>query len=374
MTMAETTMQDRAPIDSDDGELDLGKLLRPLQLRWRLLLASAFVAGAAGVAASYLITPSFTSTTVFIPPQQQQSAAASALASLGALGGLVGAGGAVKSPAEEYVSLMQSATVSDRVIDQFKLMSVYNTKFRQDAHRMLLAQVTFAIGKKDGLISVSAEDTDPARAAAIANQYVVELRRMTSMLAVTEAQQRRLFFERQMQDAKTHLIAAQTALQQSGFADSALKAEPLAAANQYAQLRAQAVTAEVRLQTLRASLAETAPEVERQVAQLAALNAQLDRLSASTQPDGNGPDYISKYREFKYQETLFDLMSRQYELARVDESREGALIQVVDPATPSERKSSPKRLKMGLVVALIGMFAAGAWVLIRARRSPATAG
>ncbi len=171
---------------------------------------------------------------------------------------------------------------------------------------------------------------------------------MTNNLALTEAQQRRVFFEAQLKQTRDRLTQAQQALQASGFNPGALKAEPKAAADSYAKLQAEVTAAEVRLQTMRRSLADTAPEVQQQLAQLDALRAQLGKVEATTPSDG-GPDYISKYRQFKYEETLFDLFSRQYELAKLDESREGSLIQVVDPATPPERKSKPKRAIVALV-------------------------
>ncbi len=352
----------------EDG-LDLGELLVPLRRQWRLWLGATVIAGAAGAAGSFLITPEFTSTTTFLPPQQQQSSAASALASLG---GLAGIGiGSVKSPGDEYVSLMQSVTVSDRMIDRFQLMAVYKAKYRVNARKALGAQTQITLGKKDGIISVAVDDVDPKRAADMANQYVEELRRMTTILAVSEAQQRRVFFEKQMQDTKTKLVAAQSALQQSGFTAGAIKTEPQAAAEQYAQLRAQATAADVKLQTLRNSLAESAPEVRQQSALLVALRSKLDQIEASTSPDPSAPDYVSKYREFKYQETLFDLMAKQYELARVDESREGALVQVVDPAQPAELKSKPKRSLMALGAALLGVLLAGIWLIVRDRQRAA---
>jgi len=353
-------------IAHQDDEIGLSTLLAALRPRWRTLLGATLLAGVLGAVYSCLITPQFTSTTTFLPPQQQQSGTAAALSALSPLAGLAGA--AVKSPGDEYISLMQSVTVSDRMIDHFKLMAVYETKYRRDARRALASHVQMALGKKDGLISVSVDDADPRRAADMANQYIEELRRMTSVLAISEAQQRRAFFEKQMQDTKARLVTAQTALQQSGFTAGAIKAEPQAAAEQYARLRAEATAAEVRLQTLRESLVDTAPEVRQQVAQLAALRAHLDQLEATAQSDASGPDYISKYREFKYQETLFDLMAKQYALARVDESREGALIQVVDPALPAELKSKPKRSLIALSAALMGLIAASAWVLVGSYR------
>jgi uncharacterized protein involved in exopolysaccharide biosynthesis len=118
--------------------------------------------------------------------------------------------------------------------------------------------------------------------------------------------------------------------------------------------------------------------VQQQQNALAALRAQLLRLERTADPQG-GPDYVSKYREFKYQETLFDLFAKQYELARVDESREGALVQVVDAATPPEKRSKPKRAIVALIATLVAGAALAALLLVRhtwrrAATDPASAG
>jgi uncharacterized protein involved in exopolysaccharide biosynthesis len=174
---------------------------------------------------------------------------------------------------------------------------------------------------------------------------------VTSELALTEAQQRRVFFEIQLKETRDKLVSAQQELQSSGFSVGALRAEPRAAAEGYARLKAEATAAEVRLQTLRRSLADTAPEVEQQQTLLAALRTQLAKLETNIEAPRDG-DYVGKYREFKYQETLFELFSRQFELARLDESREGVLIQVVDSATKPEWKSKPRRGLIALVVTI----------------------
>lgn len=353
----------------DDSELDLREVLEPLGRHWRLWIGGTFLAGALGAAGSYLMTPVFSSTTSFLPPQQQQSVASSALASIGALAGLAGA--SAKNPDDEYVSLMQSVTVSDRLIDRFKLMQLYHSKYRRDARTSLANSTVIAIGKKDGIISVTVEDVEPTRAAAIANQYVEELRHMTSVLAISEAQQRRVFFEKQAQDTKIQLTAAQLALQQSGFTSGAMKAEPRAAADEYARLRADMTAAEVKLQTLRNSLTETAPEVQQQSATLQALRTKVGQLEQSSQGNPSDPDYVSKYREFKYQEAFFDLMVKQYELARVDESREGSLIQVIDPALPAEVKSKPRRSFIAIGSALFGATLIALTLVVRDRRRKA---
>jgi uncharacterized protein involved in exopolysaccharide biosynthesis len=359
--LKDTARSDRR--DNYDEGIDLRRLLAPVRRRWKQVLGATIVAGALGAAGSYLLTPTFVSTTTLLPPQQQQSVAASALSALGGLAGL--AGGGVKSPADEYVALMQSVTVSDRIIDRFKLMQVYDKKYRRDARKRLSENVQILVGKKDGMINVSVEDVDRQRAAAMANQYVDELRQMTSVLAVSEAQQRRMFFEKQLDQIKVRLTAAQKALQASGFTAGALKAEPRGAADEYARLRAEMTAADVRLQTLRQSLTESTPEVQQQAATLQALRGQVAQLEQNTMANASAPDYISKYREFKYEETLFDLMAKQYELARVDESREGALLQVVDPAQPAELKSNPKRSLIAIGCAMLVAFVFASWLIGR---------
>jgi uncharacterized protein involved in exopolysaccharide biosynthesis len=230
----------------------------------------------------------------------------------------------------------------------------------------LAKNVRIGVGKKDGLITVEVDDKSPQRAADMANRYVDELRYMTSNIAIGEAQQRRLFFERQLAQTRDRLTSAQLALQASGFSQGALKAEPKAAAEGYAKLRAEATAAEVRLQAIRGSLVDDTPEVRQQQATLNALRAQLARLEQASD-SASGPDYIGKYREFKYQETLFELFAKQYELARVDESREGALIQVVDLAAPPELKSKPKRALTAVITTMAALFALAAFVLTQRR-------
>lgn len=318
--------------------------------RWLLLLGPLLAAGLA-FAITFAFKPQFTAHTSFLPPQQSQSTAAAALASLGALSSLVGAGGLQRTPADQYVALMQSANVTNRLIDEFHLMQVYDEQYRSDARDELARRVAISVGKKDGLISVDVTDTDPKRAAAMANRHVDELRRLSDGLALTEAQQRRAFFETQLKTTRDRLTAAEQALQASGFTAGALRAEPKAAAEGYAQLKAEVSAAEARLQVLRRGLADTTPEIGQQLAALFAMRGQLRRLETNEKPI-QGADYVGRYREFKYEESLFELLARQYELARLDEAREGALIQVVDVAVAPEKKSKPRR---GVITATTGV-------------------
>jgi uncharacterized protein involved in exopolysaccharide biosynthesis len=368
-----------APPDDEpeDEGIDWFDLVLPLAQHWRLLVLAPLAAGLAALGISFLLPKTFTSRTVFVPPQHQQSAAASAIAQLGALSGLAGAAAGVKSPADQYVALLQSATVADRLIDRLGLMSVYRAEYRFEARKELASNTRVSLGKKDGLVTIEVDDEEPQRAADVANRYVEELRQLSVELALTESQQRRAFFEAQLKQTRDRLTSAQEALQASGFSQGALKTDARAAAEGYARLRAETTSAEIRLQALRKTLADGAPEVLQALSTLGALRAQLSKLETSTD-QADAPDYVSKFREFKYQETLFDLFARQYELARLDESREGALIQVVDPAKPAEWKSKPKRVLVAaatwlatLLLLVIGVILRHQWQL--ARQRPQTA-
>ncbi len=337
--------------DWSTSSLRVGVVLR----RWPLLVAALFLGGAAGYGASYAVRPTFLSSTLFIPPAQQ-SALSPTAASLGTLSSLVG-GPSVKSSTDQFISMLQSVTVSDNIIRRFGLMKEYDAEYLEQARKKLAQRVQVSAGKKDGLIRVDVEDTEPDRAAAMANQYVEELRTLASHLAVTEAQQRRVFFERLLGETKDRLTAAQVALEASGFNEGALKAEPRSAADSYAKLRADLTTARIRLDVMRTTLADGAPEVRTQSAAVSALSEQLSRAEKSDTPAKESPDYVGNYREFKYQETLFDLYSRQYELARLDESREGGLVQVIDPAQKAERKIAPHRSTFAVVGSALALLA-----------------
>jgi uncharacterized protein involved in exopolysaccharide biosynthesis len=377
-----TSVQDRPQAAgqdeaAEDSGVDWLELALPLAQNLKTLILGSLAVGLAALGLSYALPNVYASRTVFLPPQQQQSAAASTLAQLGALSGLAGLAPGLKSPADQYVSLLQSTAVADRLIDEFKLNQVYGVDFRFKARKRLADNSRILLGRKDGLITIEVEDTDPQRAAAMANRYVDELRRLTSQLALTDAQQRRLFFENQLSQSRDRLTKAQQSLQASGFSQSAVRTDARASAEGYARLRAEATAVEVRLQVLRRNLAEDTPEVQQALSALTSLRAQLGKLEQATDLNG-APDYVSKFREFKYHETLFELLARQYELARLDESREGALIQVVDEAKPAEWKSRPKRALVGLAATLAGAFSLAGFFIARhawrlAAHRPATA-
>jgi uncharacterized protein involved in exopolysaccharide biosynthesis len=361
-------------LDFEDDGPSVRELLAPALSRWKTVLAAAVVAAAAGFGLSFLIAPQYTAVNVFLPPQQQQSATASALASLGALSGIAGAG--TKNLSDQYIGLLESATISDRIIAKFNLKSLWEQRYIEPTRKRLAKQVTFTASKKDGLMRIEVMDTDPQRAAAMANQYVIELRDLTTNFAVTEAQGRRIFFEHLLEKTRDRLTNAQSALEASGYSAGALKASPGTAAQGYAELKAELTSAEVKLQVLRNQRADSSPEVQSQVQMVNALASQVAKLEAQDAKHPPQSDYVARYREFKYQETLFDLFARQFETAQADEGREGALIQVLDPATPPELKSFPNRKLLAVAAGMIGLLVTAITLCVhgaRSRRRAATA-
>lgn len=350
--------------EQDDDEISLLDLLQVIVDNLRLLVLGPLACGLAALGISFSIPPTFTAKTQFLPPQQQQSAAASMLASLGALGGLAGAATGLKNPADQYVAFMKSVSIQDALIDRFKLIEKYEAKLKTDARLALTSNLRIASGK-DGLISVEVDDEDPKFAADLANAHVEELRKLLSRLAVTEAQQRRMFFEKQLEQSKDNLAKADLALKSSGINSSVLKSSPASAVEAVARLKAGISVQEVKLGVMRNYLTENSPEFKQALSELGSLKAQLAKAEKEEPADKGASDYVSRYREFKYQETMFELFAKQFELAKVDESREGAVIQVLDVAQPPERKAKPKKALIAIIATLASGFALLLFVFVR---------
>ena len=348
----------------DEDEISLLDLLQVVVDNLRLLVLGPLVCGLAALGYSYTIPPTFTAKTQFLPPQQQQSSAASMLASLGALGGLAGAATGLKSPADQYISFMKSVRVQDALIERFKLVEKYEAKLKTDARMALTGSVRIASGK-DGLISVEVDDKDPKFAADLANAHVDELSNLLARLAVTEAQQRRMFFEKQLQITKENFTKAELALKSSGINSSVLKTSPASAVEAVARLKAGISVQEVKLGTMRNYLTESSPDFKQALSELASLKTQLAKAEKEEPASKDASDYVARYREFKYQETMFELFAKQFELAKVDESREGAVIQVLDIAEPPERKAKPKKAMIAIIATLASGFALLLFVFIR---------
>ncbi len=399
--MTQNTKAISADVDDqawDDGDLlTVGEMLSWLVDGKWVVTAFAAVCFAAAMAAALLLPESFTARTTLLPPgSQQQSGSAAALGALGALGVLPGGLGA-KTPDELYVSLLRSDSVLRALDARFKLQERYSVKSFEQLRKVAPVYINVGSDKKTSVITLMVEDKDPAFAADLANAHVGEVSKVLDRLAVTEAQQRRVFFEGQLQKTKDNLVKAEQDLrvvqEKSGVIVLDKQAEALIGGA--AQLRAVIAEREVQLKVLKTGATEQNPEVIRLNSELAALRSELTRLESSKRPangGGNGggangaeasaldmavnrlPEagiaYIRARRELKLQETLLENILRQYELAKLDEAKEGQVLQQIDKAVPPDYRSFPPRMILVAGGTLVGLLLGAAWVIVRRLRSP----
>jgi uncharacterized protein involved in exopolysaccharide biosynthesis len=366
--MTDSTTNAALEQGGDEDEISLLDLLQVVADNLRLLVLGPLVVGLLALGISFLVTPTFTATTRFLVPQGQ-SASAAMMQSLGALSGLAGAAG-LKSPGDQFVSFIKSDSVQNALVDRFKLQDRYEQKFRTETRKQLAKNATIASNAKDGIITVEVDDFEPKFAAELANGHVQELQKLLSRLAVTEAQQRRLFFEKLIAKTKDNWIKAEQDLKATGVNSSSLKLSPMTALEGVAKIRAAVTAQEIKLSTMRGYLSDAAPDFKQAQTELAALKQQLSILERQDTESSAGPnaaqnDYIAKYREYKYNETLFELFSKQYEIARIDEGREGATIQIIDTAEAPEHKSKPKKALVAVIATLATGFALLLFVFVR---------
>lgn len=354
----------------EEDEISLLDLAIALGEEKKTILSIAGASAGLAIVVSLLMTPVYSAKTVIMPPQQQQSTAASALASLGALAGLAGAAG-VKSSDEMYIAFMNGVSLQNAVIQKFGLQERYKAKTLLDARTALTGKVKIASDKKSGLITIEAEDEVPDFAAKLANGYVEELHNMMGRLAVTDAQQRRVFYEQQITKTQEELADAEarfsSAKEKSGMQVTMVIAEGGVRAS--AELRAQIASKEVQIQAMSRYATPQNPDVQRLGGELAAIRSQLAKIEHGSGSDStNSPTQqaaVKAYRDIKAREAMMGVMIAQYEAARVDEAKEGPLIQQVDVATAPERRAKPKRALMVIVAGFAGLFAGVLFAFVR---------
>src|SRR6185437_3811335 len=380
------------PVAAPEDEISLIDLLIVLAQRKRMILwvTGAFALVSAIIA--LLLPVRYTATVILLPPQQKSSLSemfASQVGSLGGLASLAGGSLGIKNPNDMYVAMFKSQTVEDGMIQRFGLMQEYHERYLSDARKKFEGYATVDGSGKDGLIHISVEDHDPKRAAELANGYVDEFRDLSEHMAITEAAQRALFFKQQLDQANENLVKAEDALVQTEKKTGIIQVDAQARAliESAASLNAQIAAKEVQIQGIRAYATSDNAQLVRAEQELDGLRAQLAKLGGSQDvsaggiivPKGLVPtaslEYVRKVRDVKYYDTIFNILAQQFELAKLDEAKEGALIQVVDPATPPDKRSFPKRIWIviggtfvGLILGhLLALFTAG-WE--RARENP----
>ena len=360
------------------NKADLIELLLALARGKKAILKVTITAALLATIVSFLLPKTYTATSTILPPQQKQSALNSMLGQIGAIAGLSGGDLGLRNPDDVFVAMLTSRTIEDNLINRFDLRKAYRVKRYQDAEKKL-KQNSEVIATKEGLISISVTDRDPKRAAEIANAYVQQLYNVNQHLAITEASQRRLFYEQQIKAEQRQLSSAELALTQVQEKSGLLQPEAQARAiiGGIADLRAQVATHEVQLRTMRSYATENNPELQRAETELAGMRSELAKLEHSNAAAGNGNlaiparqmpeaelEYLRRSREVKYHEALYDFLGKQLEAARIDEGQNAILIQVVDTAVAPERKSGPKRLLIVVVSTMAAFLVACLAVLL----------
>jgi uncharacterized protein involved in exopolysaccharide biosynthesis len=382
----------RLELPSVFEQRDQGRFLDPLIIlakHKRFILHFVLTVIVLSVAGTLVMTTYYTAEVRILPPQQGQSFASAMLDQLGALAPLISASGGLglKNPSDIYVDMLKSNTVADRLIDRFQLMDRYKSKLRQDARKRLESLSEVSAGK-DGVITIAVDDKDKVKAAEIANAYVDELTKLTKILAITDAGKRRLFFEAEAEKAKDDLSAAERAMKETqertGIVQ--LDAQARVMLESYATLQAQVTNKQIEIEAMRAYATPNNPDLIRKEQELSALRTELNRYKGGL---GGSPigdialekvpakmlEYVDRLREVKYREALLQVLLKQYEIARIDEGRDSAVIQVFDKAQTPERKSRPHRTLivisctlLALVLGCLGAYGLEAWE--RAKDNP----
>ncbi|MEI6652237.1 MAG: Wzz/FepE/Etk N-terminal domain-containing protein [Chlorobiaceae bacterium] len=350
-----------------EDEISLLDLAITVAKHKKLILGAPLVAAIVAAVFTLFMPNIYTADTQIMPPQQQSSASAM-LNQLGALSGMAGAAG-IKNPNDVYIAMLKSRTLQESMIRRFKLQNVYATKTPGQTRKTLSGVTTITSGK-DGLITVQVDDKNPQRAAMLANGYVEALQQMTQVFAVTEASKRRLFFEKQLLHAKEALSDAEIALKQlqekTGIIQ--LDAQAQLIISTAAGLKGQIAMREVELGAMRTFATGNNPDYIRTQQVLAGLREQLAKVETGTVTTSKVPEtgleYIRKVRDLKYAETIYEMLAKQFEMAKIDEAKESSVIQVLDKAVVPEQKSKPKRSMTVLLAAVATGFLAILWAFI----------
>jgi uncharacterized protein involved in exopolysaccharide biosynthesis len=363
---------------SRNREMDGVDFLLVLSRYKRTIVVVTLAAGVLAAIVALLLPKMYTATTTILPPQQSESAASALVGQIGMLSGISGTDLGLKNPSDLFVALLRSRSVEDGIVKQFDLRRVYWVKQYEEARKKLNSRSDISAGD-EGLISISVSDRDPNRAAELANGYVDQLRTLNQNLAVSEAAQRRLFYQEKLDAEREDLSRAELGLKQAEDKTGLIQpdAQGKAIINAVAATRAQVGIKEVQLQAMRTYATPNNPDLKRAEQELAGLRGQLARLERSTGELGNGNleiptrrlpevelDYIRRSRDLKYHEALYDFLTKQLEAARIDEAKEAVVVQVVDKAVAPEKKSGPHRTIIVLVTAAAAFLLSCLWALL----------
>ncbi|MFS2023582.1 Wzz/FepE/Etk N-terminal domain-containing protein [Massilia sp. CT11-137] len=345
-------------------EVKVVDLLIVLAKHKRLLLGLPIVGAVLAAVVAMILPPVYRANATLLPPQSSTSAAGALLSQLGGAATLLSGAAGIKNPSDVYIGMLKSRTVSDKLVKRFDLLKAYETESPEKA-RMRLSGNTNVTADKSGLIIIEVDDRNRERSAQIANAYVEELMNLTKVLAVTDAAQRRLFFERQLAQAKNNLASAEMHLKQVLDAHGmvSVDVQTQALLTTVAQLRAKIAAKEIELNSMQAFITPNNVEYKRTEEELRSLKAQLNQMEngrsdgARNQTPG-GLENIQALRDVKYFQMLYELLAKQYEVARLDEASNSSVIQVLDMAVVPEMRAAPKRTVIVLISTVLALVVA----------------
>ena len=347
------------PLDQE-GEINLMDLLLVLAKYNRLIIGLTLLGAILAVTYVMLATKIYTARTVLLPPQQE-SAGASAL-----LNSFAGGMAPMASGANLMLGMLASRSLADVVIQRYNLQGYYKEE-SITLTRSTLWKATAIKADKAGFITLEFSDTNPRLAALIANSYVEELAKLNQNVALTNASRRRLFLESQVKMTRENLAAAEIELKrlQEKTGVIALDRQSAIALQAVASMRAEIASKEVELSAMRGYATEKNPNYQRLQGVIAGLRVQLSKLEQTNTGRGDSvvstgklPEtslkYVRAMRDLREQELKYEFLSKQLEAARIDESKDATLIQVVDKALPPDYPSKPNGLLMLIIFTLLG--------------------
>ena len=352
---------------SEEQEINLLELLQVVVRRKGFILKFCAAVVVLSVLYSLSLKNIYTATAKLLPPQKESGGGLSALLSqAGGLAGLAGGMG-LGGTSDLYMGILKSRSVADAVIRRLDLQKEFKSKTLEDARRALEGTVKFQAGK-DGIISISADYKDPVKAALFANTFVDELSRRSVQLNLTKVGSERVFLEKRLEVVKQDLRNAENDMKAFQEKYKTIKADSQAtvAIESIAKLRAELVSKEVQLATLRNTMTDENSQVKSLLAAVAKIKSQLGAMagadggsdvipSVGNMP-GLGLEYTRKLRELKIQEAIFEQLSKQYEVAKLNEAKDSSSLQVLDEAVVPLKKSKPKRSLIVILSAVTAFF------------------
>jgi uncharacterized protein involved in exopolysaccharide biosynthesis len=366
-----------------EREISLIDLLVVLARHRLAVLGLPLAFACAAVAATLLMRDVYTASASVVPVQQAQSNPAAALIGQLDLGGF---GSALNNrTAELFARILQSRKVGEEVVGKFKLVVRYEAKTPAEALAVLAKKIEVDIDNKSGIVKLSVDDWNPAVSADMANYFVDRLKQATREITLSEATQRRVFYEQQLALARTRhrqteadFKAYQTTTGVFGLDQQAGNTLGL-----IAKLDAEITAKEIQLRILRTTMTDGNPQVQAVLENIKGLrgrmatlkNTKSDADSSLGQLSAVSTEYSRLLRELKYQESVVDLLTKQYEMAKLDEAKNAPVVQVLDFAVAPEEHSKPKRklIVLGALFAggLMGvLYAFMAEAYLQARREP----